>query len=653
MIETAYVNVAKYQPLRGGTYLPLPANLAKKKAIINVKNRDNQCLKWALRAALFPPKDGNHAERPSKYSVNDGINYEGIDFPTPVKQIDKLEAQNGNLAINVFGWENDCVIVHRINRKEPNVPRINLMLIESGEIQHYCYVKRESALLFDQSKNRNAKHYCMMCLTGFSRADLLVNHKKYCNGVNGRPTRIEMPEEGKNILAFQNYHKQMKAPYVIYADFEALVKKIPGCEREPESKNKSYTEKTEWHEACGYSYIVVRSDGEVTGSKVYRGENAVKEFLNGILQEETKIRESLATPKPIVMTDEDWKEYKNAKNCHICNKSLIKDEYLDSLPVFKIEEGGESSYRGQWHKRCYYNVQKQQQKEQKIKKEVMIEENDIIELKNETEKKDNGIITLKRVTEKKDQEMAKEQVNCYFCEKPLLQKNFRDAVKDHCHITGRYRGAAHNACNLKMGIKPKTDQIPVVFHNLRGYDAHHLMQAMPNLQKEVKCVANNMEKYITFSVGGLRFIDSLNFLQGSLDSLVRATPKESLKITSTISKGSDMLYKKGIYPYEYMDSWERFSETSLPDKDNFYSKLNDEYITNNEYAHAQKVWETFDCKTLGDYHDLYVKTDVALLADVFENFRKLCLAVRIRSGTLFHITRTIMGRTLEKDGCRA
>ena len=136
-IETAYVNVARYQPLRRGTYLPLPANLARKKAIINVKNRDNECLKWALRAALFPPQDGKDPQRPSKYPVNDGINYGGIDFPTPVKQKDKLEAQNKKLAINVFGWENNYMIVHRISRKEPNVPRIKLMLIESGEIQHY------------------------------------------------------------------------------------------------------------------------------------------------------------------------------------------------------------------------------------------------------------------------------------------------------------------------------------------------------------------------------------------------------------------------------------------------------------------------------------------------------------------------------------
>ena len=241
-----------------------------------------------------------------------------------------------------------------------------------------------------------------------------------------------------------------------------------------------------------------------------------------------------------------------------------------------------------------------------------------------TEEGEFEIIILKKPAQK-DKQKAKQKTNCYLCQKPLLQKYYRDAVKDHCHLTGKYRGAAHNNCNLKLRINPKTDQIPVVFHNLRGYDAHHLMQAMANLQKEVKCVANNMEKYITFSVDGLRFIDSLNFLQGSLDSLVKATPKEALKMTSTISNGSDLLYKKGIYPYEYMDSWDKFKETKLPPKESFYSKLNDEHITEDEYAHAKTVWETFKCKTLGDYHDLYVKTDVALLADVFENFRKLCL----------------------------
>ena len=279
-ITIAYVNVARYQPLRGGTYLPLPAKLASKKAIINVRNRDNECLKWALRAALFPVREDS--QRPSKYPVNDGIDYTGIDFPTPVGQIRKLEAQNRSLAINVFGWQNNEVTIHRISKKGLNVPRINLMLIESEMIQHYCYVKKVSALLFDQSKNSNAKHYCVMCLTGFSREDLLERHKKDCKGLNGTPTRIEIPEEGKNTLSFQNHNKKMKVPYVIYADFEALVRKIPGCERGPEREQTSYTEKTEWHEACGYAYRIVTIDGEVTGSKVYRGENVVGTFLSDI-----------------------------------------------------------------------------------------------------------------------------------------------------------------------------------------------------------------------------------------------------------------------------------------------------------------------------------------------------------------------------------
>ncbi|MFA8451418.1 MAG: endonuclease domain-containing protein, partial [Bacteroidales bacterium] len=143
---------------------------------------------------------------------------------------------------------------------------------------------------------------------------------------------------------------------------------------------------------------------------------------------------------------------------------------------------------------------------------------------------------LKRLTEEEHKEAAEEQDDCLCCGQPLLRQNFRDAVKDHCHITGKFRGAAHNACNLKLRIKPKTDQIPVVFHNLKGYDAHHLMQAMTKLKlptkeekkcgannMDVKCVANNMEKYITFSFGGLKFIDSLSFLLTSLEKCVEST----------------------------------------------------------------------------------------------------------------------------------
>ena len=231
-----------------------------------------------------------------------------------------------------------------------------------------------------------------------------MNHKKYCNGVNGRPTRIEMPEEGKNTVTFQNHHKQLKVPYVIYADFEALVRKIHRCERDPEKKKKkSYTEKTEQHEACRYSYMVVKSDGEVLGSKVYRGENAVGKFLSDILQEEGAIRESLATPKPIVMTAEDWQKHKNATECYICNKRLIKDHFLDSIPVCDHDTG---SYCGQSHKGCYYFALKQME---------------FIGPQRERKERD-----------KIDQWIAKNQETCLFCAEPLLKQNHKDSVKDHC-----------------------------------------------------------------------------------------------------------------------------------------------------------------------------------------------------------------------------
>ena len=88
-----------------------------------------------------------------------------------------------------------------------------------------------------------------------------------------------------------------------------------------------------------------------------------------------------------------------------------------------------------------------------------------------------------------------------------------------------------------------------------------------------------------------------------------------------------LLLRKGVYPYEYMDSWERFNETSLPDKKAFYSELNLEDITDKDYEHAQKVWEVFEINNLGEYHDLYVQCDTLLLADVFEKFRDTCIEI--------------------------
>ena len=215
-------------------------------------------------------------------------------------------------------------------------------------------------------------------------------------------------------------------------------------------------------------------------------------------------------------------------------------------------------------------------------------------------------------------------------------------VRDHCHITGKFRGSAHQECNLKLRIKPEDIKIPVIFHNLRGYDSHFIMQQIGEIAKKhaytnkkgekldlnINAIPNNMEKYMAFMLGNhLAFIDSFEFMSSSLDKLVSNLPKEALKYMSEEFTGKELslMSQKGVYPYNHVDSSEKFDQTELPTKDQFYSILNDQHITNDEYNHAKKVWKTFNIKTMGEYHDLYLKSDVLLLADVFENYRKTCL----------------------------
>jgi len=271
-ILEAIINVAQYQPLKGGSYMPLPEKLKNKKAVLNIQNRDNQCLKWSIRVALFPAPSGRNPQRPSRYPTNDGLNFAGIDFPTPVSKIDKLERQNPNPAINVFGRDKEQVIVHKISEQDGNIPRINLMITKQGDNTHYSYVKRLTPLLYDQSKNSNSKHFCERCLHGYKRKDLLERHKPECKGLLKSPTRREMLKEGENKMAFANYHKQMNAPYVVYADFECVLEKIAGCKP---PQDESFTVKTEKHEPCGFLYIAVRSDGKLFAPFNYRGRDAV------------------------------------------------------------------------------------------------------------------------------------------------------------------------------------------------------------------------------------------------------------------------------------------------------------------------------------------------------------------------------------------
>jgi len=230
------------------------------------------------------------------------------------------------------------------------------------------------------------------------------------------------------------------------------------------------------------------------------------------------------------------------------------------------------------------------------------------------------------------------------CKQGFTKDNYK--VRDHCHVTRKFRGAACNACNLKLKL---SHRIPVIFHNLRGYDSHLLMQKIGEFKRKLNVIPNNMEKYLAFSVGteklcydnkskklemktrfDLNFIDSFQFMSTSLENLVKNLKASGLDkfkyIQQAFDNNSELLTQKGIYPYSFMDKWEKF-DVLVGDlkKEHFVNDLTDDGITDEDFNFYIKVCKSMNIRTLGEYHDLYLKTDVLLLADVFENFRKTCM----------------------------
>ena len=245
--------------------------------------------------------------------------------------------------------------------------------------------------------------------------------------------------------------------------------------------------------------------------------------------------------------------------------------------------------------------------------------------------RDNFNKPLKMTNE--DEKSFKMATHCHICEKKYRVDDV--PVRDHCHVTGKYRGSAHQTCNLKLKISAENIKIPVVFHNLKGYDSHFIMNELGELIKKgeekikIYVTAQNAEKYMAFYIGKhLSFIDSFAFMSSSLDKLAGNLEDRDFIYTRdyfTDPVQFNLMKRKGVYPYDYMDSFSKFNDRELPKREEFYSLLRGENISEDAYSHAQNVWNTFNLQNMGEYHDLYLKTDILLLTDVFENFRKTCL----------------------------
>ena len=527
--------MGKYQPLRGSQYIDLPKSIKDSKAILNIINNDNKCFMWCILAHLYPVDRHDNANRVGKYiQYEDILNFEGIIFPVSINDIVKFERLNWGITVNVFGIQptgkkHYYYPLYISKNQSSEKVHVNLLLIEKKGKSHYCLIRDLNRMLFSQTKHKGRKHFCTNCLHGFKTNRLLEKHIELC--LSHDPVTVLMPSGDSIFMKFKDYEKQLKVPYVIYADFECVL--IPHITANGRTKNI--------HKPSGYSFIVVSSrdesvhdpdyDPTLFDMVTYSGEYVLEDFFEKLLDVCDKLVKKILSKKPIEMTPYDEAHFILNDICHICDNLIILSE---------------------------------------------------------------------------------------------------NKVKDHCHMTGKYRGPAHNSCNINYRLKKF---IPVFFHNLQGYDGHLLMQELGKYKnRRVTCIAKNMEKYISFSLSHVRFLDSLNFMNDSLGRLVTNLAADGGEIHfNQIRKHFPnpneraLVMRKGIYPYEWMDSYEKLNATSLPEKDAFYSTLTLQDISDEDYIHAKHVWDIFNMNTMKDYHDLYLKTDVLLLADCFENFRNKCI----------------------------
>ena len=542
------LEMVDYQPLGGSSYIELPKDIYDTKAIVNVKNQDQECFKWSVLAALHPTL--KNAERVSKYhEYKDELIFDGINFPLTIDQIPKFEKQNPGFSVTVIGIDkperSKKGVVLPLIMLPLRVPdqqlekHVVLLYWEREEQYHYAWVKNLNRLLSRTKSHHSQTYFCERCFQGFISPDLLSKHVEICRHIPIQAVQVADEE-----ISFKNWAKTEENLFRIYWDFECLLQE---CD---EGDVNDKTVKVQKHVPCSVAWVLISNHPEVES------------------------RSFLYRPSP------------NAEMTLEESRQLVVDQLMESL--------------------------------QQIEKEVLPHQ---LEVKPMV------------MTEEQEAEFQA-ATHCYMCEELFYEKEENWCkVRDHNHATGEYRGAAHFSCNLN---KRRTTHIPVFFHNLRGYDSHLIMQGIHCYagKKSIRVIPNNMAKYVSFRLGNLRFLDSLQFLGpgASLDVLAANLTefphlKEQFEKVWPLGDLNDvnLLCQKGVYPYSHIKNFEVFEETRLPPKEAFKNDLTGEDISHEKYEFAQRLWTTMGCQSMGEYHDLYLYQDIFLLADIFEQFRQVCL----------------------------
>jgi hypothetical protein len=528
------IKMAKYQPLRASSYIPLPKKYQHPKfKLINMKNDDQECFKWCIaRSDCIDQKNPQRVSEKVKENAFK-YNWDGIAFPTPLNQINKFELQN-SMSVSVYGLTDEKLELYPLRvSKIKNNKHVMLLLIEDEGNTHYVLMQDLSP--FIDKKHKGKTYPCPYCLHSFYKKELLVMHEPNC--IIHAPVRADF---GASTVDFRQHCNQIKHPFVMYADFESTLQKIHTVR--PSSED-SYHMNLQKHNPNSWAVYTKCEVDKYSKFEMYNGSDAPVKFVEYMIEETKRIYDLINANIPMNLTPEQKIQHAKATRCYVCHEEWLPSDWK---------------------------------------------------------------------------------------------------VRDHNHLTGVYRGAAHNSCNLKIR-NPKF--YPVFMHNLTNYDAHLFIKEFGNVEGELKVIPQTDEKYISFSQSvpvntwtdesgkirsqtrELRFLDSYRFMTSSLKTLAANLPDDAMKVMHEYypeKEHFDVLRRKGVYPYEWMDDEGKFDERQLPPIESFYSTLRGVGINHTEYQHAENVWKIFNCETFRNDHNIYLKSDVLLLADVFENFRDTC-----------------------------
>ena len=445
-----------------------------------------------------------------------------------------------------------------------------------------------------------------------------------------------MPTENP-FVKFHSGQNQFKVPFVIYADFEAILQNVDEeAETNPDPLS-SYTRKINRHVPSGFCTYGTFTYGKVKDPLFqYRGEDCVEVFCNH-LEEEAKRLYHMFPPNKLMdpLTPRQKREFRIVRNCHICMYPFHPGE----LEV-RDHCHYTGKYRGAAHEMCNiryaipnfipivlhnlsgYNVHLFIRE---LGKKFDSESIDVI-----AENKEKYIsFGVKVVVDELEIPGSKEKIATG--NETITRGNEMIAT---CKTEGKEEMIAEGKKILAEGKKlvDEGESKKKIYRKLRFIDSVRFMPSSLDSLSRNLVGTNSMLCGSCFSEAEFTHIDHNYYAHGKCGKC-QGTSRRKLEIDlifdnlrfGLTDEQFRLLLRKGVYPYEYMDDWAKFKEKQLPPTEAFYSELNLSGISKCDYNHAQRVWREFDMKSLGEYHDLYLKTDVLLLANVFETFRKACL----------------------------